>query len=251
MSTMPVTPSAEPKSIGAVGRIVGAIISPGETFADIARRPTWLFPVIVLTLVALTITILFTQRVGWERFLRRQIQQNERAAAQMEQIPAERRAEVMRQQAEISKYFGYFFGTAGQLLFVVIVAVVMLGVFNLLGGAGLRFQTALAVTAHAAVPGIVAGLFGIAFILFDDPASIDLTNLVPLNLGALWAKPAWLHALGLSLDVFSFWTMFLLAVGFRAAATRKKFTTGGAFVLVMVPWAFYVLLKTAFAAVFS
>jgi hypothetical protein len=251
MSTTPVSPSAEPKSIGAAGRILGTIISPGETFADIARRPTWLVPLLLYIVVFCSITAVFGQRVGWERFIQQEIRRNPRQAEAVERMPAEQRQQMIRQQASLAPYFGYAMGTVGTLIGFFIISGVLLGAVNLLGGARLGYKTALGVTAHGFyVPWFLSGLMGLAFLLFDDPQRFDLRNPVPLNLGALWNEPAWLNSLGASLDVFSFWSLFLLAVGFRAAAP-KKFTTGGAFVLVMVPWALYVLVKVGLSALFG
>jgi hypothetical protein len=251
MSTVPETPAAEPKPIGAAGRIIGVIISPGETFADIARRPSWLVPLLVYIVLWVSITTLFGQKVGWERFIEQQIRRNPRAAEQFERMPAEQREQVIRRQAVVSKYIGYGMGTAGQFVLLLIIAGLLLGAVNLLGGAKVNYKTALGVTAHGFyVPWGISSLMAIAFLLFDDPAAFDLTNPVPLNLGALWAEPAWLHSLGMSLDLFSFWTLFLLAVGFHAAAP-KRLSIAGALGMVMLPWAGYVLVKVALAGIFS
>jgi hypothetical protein len=56
-----------------------------------------------------------------------------------------------------------------------------------------------------------------------------------------------LYALAKSLDLFTFWTMFLLAAGFGAASKRSA---GGAAMGVVLPWAVIVLGKVAWAAIF-
>jgi hypothetical protein len=56
-----------------------------------------------------------------------------------------------------------------------------------------------------------------------------------------------LYALAKSLDLFTFWTMFLLAAGFGAASKRSA---AGAAMGVVVPWAVIVLIKVAWAMVF-
>lgn len=252
METTPVTPPAEPRPIGAAGRIFGVIISPGETFADVARRPTWLVPLLVYMVLFCGLTFLFGQKVGWERFIEREIRRNPQAAEAFERMPAEQRRAQIRQQATVASYFGYLGGTVGVAIVFFAIAGVLLGAVNLLGGAHLSYKTALGVTAHGYyVPWMVSAVMAIAFLLFDDPAVFDLRNPVPLNLGALWAEPAWLHALGSSLDVFSFWALFLLGVGFRAAAPRKFSSTLGAVAVVAVPWVLYVLVRTVLAGAFG
>jgi hypothetical protein len=59
------------------------------------------------------------------------------------------------------------------------------------------------------------------------------------------ARPLW--ALLSSIDLFSLWMIFLLAVGF-GVASRK--TTGSAIWGVAIPWAIIVLIKVGWAAIF-
>jgi hypothetical protein len=80
--------------------------------------------------------------------------------------------------------------------------------------------------------------------------NLNPQDVLQANLGlvldkAETAKPLW--ALATSLDLFSFWMIFLLATGF-AAASRK--TTGSALWGVAIPWALMVAIKVGWAAVF-
>src|SRR5215510_4732109 len=45
------TPS-EPAKLGALGRLTGVLFSPGETFEDINRHPTWFAPMIIWIVLA-------------------------------------------------------------------------------------------------------------------------------------------------------------------------------------------------------
>ncbi len=60
MSTTPAStaPIDDQPSSGAFGRLAGAIVSPKRTFAEIARRPTWVLPFFTLCLLSI---------VGWHR----------------------------------------------------------------------------------------------------------------------------------------------------------------------------------------
>ncbi len=250
-STMPPAPS-EQQRIGAVGRMIGVFFSPKETFQDIVRHPSWIVPVILYALITLAVTYSFTQQVGWKRFLQQQIERNPRAAQQMEQIPPERRAEVLEQQAAVSKWIGYAIGPFSYAVIILVVGGVMLLAMNVLGGADLRFKTALGITAHAYMPWALAGLGGLAVIYLKDPSDVDIQDLLASHAGAFLPEDASpvLLALAKSLDVFTFWVLFLLAMGFAVAAP-KKLTTGKAFGIALVPWVAYVLIKMGFAAVFS
>ena len=68
------------------------------------------------------------------------------------------------------------------------------------------------------------------------------------NLGFLAPPDAKaLHSLLGSLDVFSFWTMGLLAIGLAAAARIRKGQAAG---VVVSLWLVYVLAKAGLAAIF-
>ena len=51
-------------------RLAGVFFSPGKAFADIARRPRWWIPVILIAILSTIYLNAFTQRVGWESVIR-------------------------------------------------------------------------------------------------------------------------------------------------------------------------------------
>lgn len=138
---------------------------------------------------------------------------------------------------------------------VVVLAAIFLGVFNLIGGTQVKFKTSLGIVSYALTPLIISGVLGIVILYLKDPATVDLQNIVASNAGVFLSSdaPRWQMALLSALDVFSFWTMSLLAIGYSAAAP-KKFSFGKAFAYIFAIWFIYVLVKvgaTAAAAAFS
>ena len=77
----------EEKGMGEISRIAGVFFEPGKTFADIARRPTWVVPMVLMIVVVLVLIALFAQHVGWERAVRHQFETNPR----LMQLPADQR----------------------------------------------------------------------------------------------------------------------------------------------------------------
>ena len=63
------------------------------------------------------------------------------------------------------------------------------------------------------------------------------------------AHPALASLLG-SIDIFSAWSIALLAIGF-SVISRQKLTVKSAALGVMIPWLIWVLGKAGFAALFS
>src|SRR5436190_13648318 len=78
-------PAAEPKP-NSFGRIFGVLFSPNETFASIARRPTWVAPLVLLLLVSLGFGLTMATRVDFAAAAREAIAQNKNMTAQQAEM---------------------------------------------------------------------------------------------------------------------------------------------------------------------
>lgn len=241
-----------PQSIGAVGRIIGAIANPRPAFEDIARKPSWLVPLLVLIITQCAITVIFSQRVGWRAFMEKQIAQSPMAQRQMEQLSPEQRQQTIEQRAKFAPFIGYAGVIIGVPLVAVIVSAIFMGIFNAASSAGLDFKTSFGIVSHSYMPGLILGLLGVLILYVKPPDQIDLQNLVASNVGAVLSSdsPKWLQSLGSSLDIFSFWIMGLMAFGY-SVARPKKITMSTGLTWIIVIWAVYVLCKVGLAAMFS
>jgi hypothetical protein len=237
-----------PERVNTIGRIFGVLASPKTTFLSIARRPTWLAPVVLLCLLFLAVVAIFSYRGGWPSYFQKQIANNSR----FQQMPPDQQQRVYEAQLKYGPWVAYAEAPIVPTLVIVVVAAVFLGVFNGLAGAKLNFKTSLGIVSHAWMANAVSGLLGIVIVAVKDPATIDLQNLVASNAGALLSSdaPKWLTSLLGSIDLFSFWTMILLAIGYAAAAP-KQLTTGKAFAWVLVMWLAFVVVKVGISAAFA
>src|ERR1700675_4531664 len=128
----PMTPLPESApSVSSVGRIFGAIFSPKPTFESIARRPTWILPLVLISILSIVIIFIFGQRVGWRSFMVRQDQQNSRVQKQMDQMTPEQRDKMLDQQTKIAPIFGYGGGVLGVFIVAVFIAAILMAAFNL------------------------------------------------------------------------------------------------------------------------
>lgn len=250
----PVAPEASETQapIHHIGRMFGALFNPKPTFEDIARRPSWLAPVILVTGIALVSTVIFTQRVGWERFTQQQIERNPRAAERLAQVPPDQRQQAIARSAQIYKWVGYGSGVVAYLVIVVVVGLILMGSINLMTGASVDYKTSLGIVAHAYMPSVIAGVLSILILLLKDPETVDIEHLLASNVGAFLSSetPRWLVSLATAIDLFSFWQIFLLAIGF-VATSPKKVALGKALATVIVVWGIYVLTKAGLVAAFS
>lgn len=234
--------------MGELARLTGVVWSPGTAFQDIAARPRWWPPLVILVLASLVFMATFNQRVGWERFFRQQAETNSR----MQNLPADQREQTVAAQIRYGPTFAYI----GAVLALPIMALVTAGVFLLLFrtvfGAELVFRQTLAIVCYSWVPLLFGTAMGLAVMLLKNPEDFDLNYPTLTNIGAFLEQsstPKWLLSLGTSIDVFSLWTIVLLATGFQAAT--RKISWGSSFGCVLGTWVVYVLAKMGWAAAFG
>lgn len=249
----PAMPTPEPAgSDNSLGRISGAIFSPKATFESIARRPTWLVPLILLAILGFAMIFTFGQKVGFRAYILQQISQSESAQKRMEQLEPEKRDAAIDQQAGITKWILYITFSVGVFIFAVIVAALLMLGFIVIAGVRPTFAQSLGIVAYAWIPGIITALLAILILFLKDPSTVDLNNLVASNIGAFLPDSAakWLKVFCTSFDVFAFWKMFLMALGF-SAVDSKKLSVGKAFGIVFALYLVWVFVITGFTAAFS
>ena len=251
MATTTSLPAPEAQSqpaIGAIGRIIGVFFSPKATFEDIVRKPSWVVPVVLLTLLSIGVSFAINQRINWREFMTQQIEKSSQSA----NMSAEQKEQRIEGGAKFSPIVTWVIGVCGPILFTLVVALVMWGAYNLLGGANTNFGTSFAITAHAALTGLVNSLLFILVLYLKPPGTVDLENPVATNLAVFLPDDSakWLMKLLNSIDIISFWTLILLAIGF-AATNPKKLRGSKAFTIAFSVWAIYVACRVGGAWIFS
>src|SRR5471030_544063 len=93
----------QPKGMGEFSRIAGVFFEPAKTFEDVARRPSFLTPLLLVIVASLIYTGLYSQHVGWERMIRHQTETSTRAA----QLTPEQREQQIQVGLKIAPIFGY------------------------------------------------------------------------------------------------------------------------------------------------
>ncbi len=249
MSSSPSTPTTEPPAEqNSVARLFGALFNPKPTFESIARRPTWILPVILGCVAFIGTVGAFSYRGGWESFMEKQ----DASSSRIQNMTPEARENLIKTQVKVAPIFGYVEGVIVPFTSALAVAGVLLGAFTVTGSTKTDFKTSLGIVAYAGLPWLVQGLLIVLIIFLKDPANVDLQNPVTSNPGAFLSSdaPKWLVALLSSIDIFAIWNMVLLGIGF-SATNPKKLSFGKAFGTVFAVWSFYVILKVAVVAAIS
>ena len=234
--------------LGEVGRITGVLIDPKKAFADIAARPSWIVPIILSIVFGLAFVYFFSSRVGWDRYFH----QLAETSSRMQQMDAQARDNAIQMQVKMGPMFGYIFGVIGPPLMALIVGGVVL-VMCKMGGAALTFKQTFAMSAWASMPRVVAGILSIVVMFIKNPDDFNLQNPLVFNLGAFMQPPPnsgkFVYSLATSVDLFTIWSILLLAVGISVAARKVSFSK--AVMLVATPWIIWVLVSSAAAGVFG
>jgi hypothetical protein len=234
--------AAEP---GFVRNLAEVYFSPGEAFVSITRRPRFWLPFLAYLALIAAFTAVWLHQMEPAQFLRNELEQSGR----WERIPSESRDSVMAMQARLFPLIAWASTLLGGPLSIVLVALVLLLVFRLLYGGEVTFAQSMAVVSysylatHLLSTPLVLLVMGLKEDWNLNPQEALQANPTLLLERAAVARP--LYALAGSLDLFSFWLIFLLAAGFGAASRRgvTKAVWG-----VVVPWALVVLGKIVLAA---
>ncbi|PWT85250.1 MAG: hypothetical protein C5B56_14345 [Proteobacteria bacterium] len=243
----PPAPEAQP-ALSGISRIFGVFFSPKPTFEDIVRKPTWIAPVILITVLSLVVCVVLNQRMNWRDYVSQQIDKNPRAA----QLSAEQKEQQIEAGAKYAPIFTYAFGVPAPVVFVLVLSLVMWGAYSLLGGISTNFVTALGIIAHASLVSVVSTILFLVILFLKPPGTIDLDNPVAANAAAFLSEDSakWLVTLFKQFDIFTFWTLILIGIGF-AAINPRKLKAGKAISIGFALWAAYVVVRTGIAFVFS
>jgi hypothetical protein len=233
-----------------VSRIANVYFDPKKAFTDIVAQPRFIVPLVLLIVLACAFTYTYTTRVGWERYIRQTMENNPRT----QNMTPEQRETQIQAGAKFAPVFGY----VGSLIFIPVAALVIAGVLLLVAkmmGAGdsLNFKRMFAISSYAMLPGLISSILAIVVMFIKNPDEFNLQNPLAFNLGAFLEPPPssgkFIYSVATSIDLFSFWTIALLAVGISVGA--RKFTFSKALLAVVIPWIVMVLAKGGWAAMFG
>lgn len=221
------------------GRLIGALVSPTRTFEAIARRPTWVVPLVVLMLLGIGASLLVFQHVDMAEVI----------ARDTERQGQELTDEQIEKFAGVAEKFGIGCVVVAPPVGYLLFALVLMVAFKVIGGE-IGFPASFSVTLHAMMPWAVASILTIPVALGTETFSyeqVKSSTFIASSAAAFAPEGTGptLLALLASLDLFSLWTLALLVIGFSVAAKVSK---GKAAVTVIALWVVYVGFKVGMAA---
>jgi len=251
-------PPEEPARLGPFSRLTGALLSPGETFTDVNRKPTWLAPMIIAIVTVIASTLFFQWRVhpDWDQTFRTQFKKQ--AEKRNQQITDDQMNTQVKVATTFAKFAPIVAAVVTPIFYLILAGIFALGLMMI--QAKTTYKKILSVIAWSfAATSIVATLVTMASLMVRDEESlrsIDPTQaagIVPTNLAAFLPSEtsAVIKSLAASIDIFTIWLLILLTIGFAAIAGSKKITTGKAATVVFGFWAVFVLIKVGWVAAFG
>jgi hypothetical protein len=242
----PATASSE--SLSEVSRVVGIFAYPKRAFADIVARPRWFVPLILLAIASICLSYLYSQHVGFDRLIQQSMEQSSRAQS----MTPEQRAQAVATGTKVAGVMAYVGSAIGPVIYVLVVAGILLLIFNNMLSTQITFNQMAGIVSYSFLTGLVAIALTLVIMFIKSPEDFDLRNPLSFNVGFYLnpeGTPKWLLSLATSIDLFSFWTMALMALGVTVAAHKMSWSK--AFFVVMMPWVLWIAIKAAWAGMFS
>jgi hypothetical protein len=243
-------PAPEPEAThGPLDHILGLYTEPRQEFAAILRRPGRFWLALVAAAVLSTVfTAVWMRKVDAQEFMRTQLEESGRA----DDMPAEQRERIVEQQARFMKIVAPISGLIGPAVAALVLGGLFLFVYRFFYASEVTFTQSMAIVAWSFLAVALVTLpLTLAVFAGKDDWNIDPNSALQANLSLALDKestPRPLYVLAESIDLFTFWTLFLLATGYAVAARRP---TSAAVWGVLVPWGLWVLGKIALAAILS
>ena len=238
----------QPQGLGEVSRLTGVFFEPTKTFQDIAARPNFWVPLILMLVTSITFVALFSQRVGWERMIRQQQEGSSRTA----QLSPEDKEKGVQMGLKIAPVIGYAGVLVGVPLGMLIWSAVLLLIVKTMMGAPVLLKQIYAVVCYAQMPGLIFSALALAVMFMKPPDDFNLQNPLMFNPGAFMdpmTTSKGLRSLASALDLFTIWKLILVGFGLKAAGGRNL-SMGGAMTAVFLPWLLFILCAAGLASLF-
>jgi hypothetical protein len=226
--------------------LTNIFFEPGRVFEALRVRPRFLIAGLIILVAFSTYTFLLYQKVGYENFVRSAIENSPQGAS----MPPDQKERVIEMQTgPVFKTINYVSPLLGIAIFIAAGgALYLLG--TMVMARSISYKQALSVWTYSSFPQtVISMLLNIVLVFIKSPDDYDPTQaarrgLVRANLSLLvdpTAHPVMATALG-SIDLLSFYGLFLAALGLRKVA---RLSSGSAWTIVLIIWLIGVIFRIA------
>jgi hypothetical protein len=234
------------KESGPLTRMLGVITSPRATFKEIAKRPSFFAPLIVIIGFFIIFALVYVAKTDMAEITRTRLERSGRLA----EMSPEQQEQVINLAGKVGTYSLII---VGAFIFP-ITFLVIAGVLHLIGtlaNAETDFKSVFSVTAYSFLPGVFSSILGILLLLLRQENNVPIQELVKSNLGAIMGYELGKDILPrvlYSIDFFSLWSFGLLGIGYSEVS---DFSFKRSLIIVLLLWAFWVFIQAALGGVFG
>ena len=237
---------AGPPAPGFFSQLTGLYLEPREAFTSILRAPgRWWVPLILSTVLQVAFMGVWLSKMDPVQHARLQLEES----SFTKNMPPEQMEKQVEAQARSVKFVAPVIAFLIPLIGALIFGLFFWFIYRFFYGGEITFKQSLAVnTWIGAVVGLVSVPLMLAIYAAKGDWNIDPSVILQANLSLLFTKgrvsPV-LYGLAESMDLLSFWLIFLLATGY-GVLIRKP--TSAAAWGVLIPWGVVVLIKLGWLA---
>lgn len=247
----PALPEPATPAMSQLARIFGMFYAPRKTFEDVRIKAGWWAPWVFASIFSLAFGFTAVQKLDMRTVVQQQIDQSKIAQRQMEQMSPEQREQNIAVRASVTKGIFYVFPIFA-LIGGIVMAAVLMAVFNFGFAAEVPFDRALAIVFYSFIPGILVSLLGIlTFLTSSDLSGFNIKNPVATN-PAFFMDPQankFLYSFVSRLDIIAIWVLILMGLGF-ATVSKRKLAPSTAVITMAVIYGLYALAAAGLGSAF-
>lgn len=249
--TSPVLPEQTAPAMSQLARIFSMFYAPSKTFADVRIKASWWAPWAFAAIFSIAFGFVAVQKLDMTALAQQQIEQSKFAQRQLESLSPAQRDQQIARQASVMKVTFFIFPVIALIIGILVAAILMV-VFNFGFAAEVSFDRALAIIFYSFIPGIIVPLLGIlTFLTSSDLSGFNLRNPVATN-PAFFMDPQvnrFLYGLVSRVDVIAIWILILMGLGF-ATVSKRKLAPSTAIITMAVIYGVYALAAAGLGSAF-
>ncbi|AFL86774.1 Yip1 domain protein [Terriglobus roseus DSM 18391] len=232
-----------------VQRVTNTFVAPTKTFADLRRSQSWWLPFLLVVLFSYLFSGAAVTKIGLPALAASAIHTNPKQEQRYQESTPEQRAQIMTGTRVVMGVVLSSFLLTVPLYCAIFALLLWVGFNFVLGGSG-TFKGMFAVTMFASLPGILRSLLIVGLMYAGGSENFNINDPIGTNPGFFLGadSSAFLKSALSSVDIFTLWSLALMAIG-AAIVARVKVKNGVA--MVFGVWLVFVLLKSAVTAMMA
>lgn len=248
-----IAPQSAPLSQGA--RVINTFIAPSKTFNDLQRSASWWMPWLLISIVSIIFIGSVGRYVGYEQIARNALAQSPKQSDQFDKLPADQQVRQMQVRTAFTRGIAYAIPAIVVIAWLLIAGVLM-GVFNLGLGTSVPYKVSLAIAVYSGLPGIIGSILATLSVVAGgmsgslDREAFNIQNPVATNL-AYFLDPMgnkFVYSMASAVNIFLIWSLVLMGIGFSCNSKIKR---GTAIWTVIIVYLVYKVVASGLGAALS